>query len=126
MRRRLKKHRLLIVLLVAAVAATSAYAFTNSVAGVNPPNLGSGSGSIGKYTLGTPVYNLDVNNPRNLDSVTFTLAEATASTVVRVRVLDTGSWFDCDESGAPTITCAVAGITTVAANGDTLTIIARG
>jgi hypothetical protein len=126
--RRLRKHRLVVLLLIAAVAATSAYAYTNAVGGVNPPLLGSGTSSINKYTLGTPVYNLNANSPRNLGSVSFTLTGATTSTVVRVRLIAAGSWYACDESAAPTITCATTApqVTAVAANGNTLTVVATG
>jgi hypothetical protein len=130
MQRKLRKHRLLVLLLIAAIAATSAYAYTSAVGGVNPPLLGSGTSKIDKYTLGTPTYTLDANSPRNLDSVSFTLTGATTSTVVRVRLIDAGgTWYNCDESGAPTIiTCATTApqVTAVAANGNTLTVVATG
>lgn len=128
MRRKLRKHRFLVLLLIAAVAATSAYAYTNAVGGVNPLRLGSGSNAIGKYTLGTPTYNLNANSPQNIDSVSFTLTGAIASTVVRVRLIAAGSWYNCDESAAPTITCATTApqVTAVAANGNTLTVVSTG
>lgn len=127
MRRILRKHRYLALLLVAAAVATSAYAYTSAVSGVNPPRLGSGSGSIDEYGLGRPVYNLNVDNPRNIDSVSFGLTGATTSTTVRVRLIDSGgAWFDCDESGAPTITCATPGVTAAAADGNNLTVVSNG
>lgn len=126
--RRARRRSLIVVLVVAAVAAASAYAYTNAVGGVNPPLLGSGSSAVGKYTLGTPVYNLNANSPQNIDSVSFTLTGATAATVVRVRLIAAGTWYSCDESGAPTITCAttVPLVTAVNANGNTLTVVATG
>ena len=129
MQKTLRKYRVLVLFLIAAIAATGAYAYANAVGGVNPPLLGSGSSSIDKYTLGTPVYTLDANSPRNLDAVTFTLTGATASTVVRVRLIDAGgTWYPCDESAAPTITCATTApqLTAVGANGNTLTVVATG
>ena len=129
MRRKLRKHRFLVLLLIAAVAASSAFAYANAVGGVNPPLLGSGSDPIDKYTLGTPSYTLDANAPRNLDAVTFTLTGATASTVVRVRLINAGgTWYSCDESAAPTITCATTApqLTAVGVNGNTLTVVATG
>ena len=117
------------LLAIAAIAATGAYAYTSTVGGVNPPRLGSGSGAIGKYTLGTPVYNLNANSPRNLDSVSFTLTNATMSTVVRVRLIDTGgSWYSCSSAAAPTITCTTTApqVTAVGANGNTLQVVATG
>lgn len=128
MRRKFRKHRLFILLLIAVVAATSAYAYTNAVGGVSPPRLGSGSDPIDKYTLGTPVYNLNANSPRNLDSVSFVLTGATTATVVRVRLIAAGSWYTCSATAAPTITCATTApqVTAVAANGNTLTVVATG
>jgi hypothetical protein len=128
MRRKLRKHRLVVLLLIAVAAASSAYAYTNAVGGVNPPLLGSGTSSINKYTLGTPVYNLNANSPRNLDSVSFTLTGATTSTVVRVRLIAAGSWYACNATAAPTITCATTApqVTVAAANGSTLTVVATG
>jgi hypothetical protein len=126
--RRKRRYRLLALLAVASAAATGAFAYTSAVGGVNPPRLGSGTGSIGKYTLGTPTYNLNLNNPRNVDSVTFTLTNSTSATTVRVRLIDTGSWYNCDESAAPTITCATTSpqVTAANANGNTLSVVATG
>ncbi len=125
----IRKYRFVTLLAVAAIVATSTFAFANAVGGVNPPLLGSGTDSIDKYTLGTPTYTLNANRPRNLDSVSFTLTGATASTVVRVRLIDSGgTWYDCDESGAPTISCATTApqITAAGANGNTLSVVAKG
>jgi hypothetical protein len=129
MHRKLRKLRLLILLLIAACVASGAYAFASSVGGVtNPPLLGSGTSSIGKYTLGTPTYNLNANNPRNIDSIAFTLTGASTSATVRVRADATGSWYSCNASAAPTITCATTApqLTAANANGDTLMVEATG
>ncbi|MGA9761561.1 MAG: hypothetical protein WBQ14_03980 [Gaiellaceae bacterium] len=118
----------MVLLVVAAVVATGAYAYTNAVGGVSPPLLGSASDPIDKYTLGTPVYNLNVSTPRNLDSVSFELTGATASTVVRVQLIAGGTWYACDESAAPTIACATTApqVTAANANGETLIVVATG
>jgi hypothetical protein len=129
MRRKIRKYRFLVLLAIAAIAATGAYAYTSAVGGVNPPRLGSGTSSIGKYALGTPVYNLNANSPQNIDSVSFTLTNATASTVVRVRLINTGgTWYSCSSAAAPTITCATTApqVTAVGANGNTLQVVATG
>jgi hypothetical protein len=127
MRKRSRNHRLLGTLAIAVVVAAGAYAYANSIGGVNPPPLGSGYGNIGKYALGTVTYNLNTNNPRNIDSVSFRLDNSTSSTVVRVRLINSGGWFNCDESGAPaTITCTTTGVTAANANGNTFTVVATG
>jgi hypothetical protein len=128
--RRRWTYRSLVVLAIAAAAASSAYAYASSVGGVtNPPRLGSGSSSIGKYTLGTPTYDLDTNSPRNVDSITFTLSGASATATVEVRADAGGSWYSCDASAAPTITCDTTTptqLTAVNANGNTLMVEATG
>jgi len=127
MRRKRNRRALLMTAIVAAVIATSAYAFTNTIGGVSPPNVGSGSGAIGGYTAGSINYNLAAN-PANVTSVQFTLANATAATTVQIQA-DTvaGTWYTCN---APTgsapmlVVCPTAGLTAAAANN--LTIVAKG
>jgi hypothetical protein len=112
--------------IVAAVIATGAYAFTNTIGGVTPPSVGSGSAVIGGYTAGNISYNLNAN-PVNVDSIQFNLLNATATTTVQIQAVSAGSWYSC---GAPTgispmlVTCTTAGLTAAAA--DNLTIVAKG
>jgi hypothetical protein len=126
MRRRKNRRALLLTAIVAAVVATGAYAYTNTIGGVTPPNLGSGSGAINGYTASNISYNLNAN-PANVDSVQFNLASATAATTVQVQAVTGGSWYTCN---APTgsapmlVVCPTAGLTALAANN--LTIVAKG
>jgi len=126
-RRKLRKYPFLVIALIAAIAAASAFAFANAIGGVNPPLIGSGSDPIDKYTLGTPVYTLNANSPRSLDSVSFTLAGATTATVVTVQLA--GNWYSsCSSTAAPTITCTTTApqATAVGANNTTLQVVAKG
>jgi FlaG/FlaF family flagellin (archaellin) len=113
--------------ILAAVIATGAFAYTNSIGGVTPPAVGSGSGAIGGYTASNISYNLNAANPANVDSVQFNLASATAATTVQIQAVTAGTWYAC---GAPTgsapmlVTCTTAGLTAAAANN--LTIVAKG
>ena len=127
MRRKRNRRALLMTAIVAAVIATSAYAFTNTIGGVSPPNVGSGSGAIGGYTASNISYNLNAANPANVDSIQFNLLNATAATTVQIQAVTAGTWYAC---GVPTgsspmlVTCTTAGLTSAAANN--LTIVAKG
>jgi hypothetical protein len=103
LKRRLRLHGLLVVGALALVAAVSAYAYTTSIGGVSPPIVGSGSGSIGKYSLSNVNFVVG-GDPRNIDAVTFNLGSATSSTTVRAQLA--GTWYSCSTSSAPSITCA--------------------
>jgi len=127
MRRKRNRRMLVMTAIVAAVLATSAYAFTNTIGGVTPPAVGSGSGAIGGYTASNISYNLNAANPANVDSIQFNLANATAATTVQIQAVNASTWYTC---GAPTggapmlVTCTTAGLTAAAANN--LTIVAKG
>jgi hypothetical protein len=127
MRRKRNRRALIFTAIVAAVVATSAYAFTNTIGGVTPPSVGSGTGVIGGYTAGSISYNLNAANPANVDSIQFTLLNATAATTVQIQAANAGSWYPCN---APTgvspmlVVCPTAGLTALAANN--LTIVAKG
>lgn len=129
MPRTLRKHAFLLTVIIAVVVATASYAYVNSVNSVNPPNLGSGSGAIGKYSVpggaSGITYNLNANDTRNIDSVSFTLTGSSIATVARIN-LPTG-WYACSSAAAPTITCATTApqATAASANGTTITIVAR-
>lgn len=127
MRRRRNRRALLVTGFIAMIVAAGAYAYTNSITGVNPTNLGSGSAAINGYAATNIAYNLNAANPLNVDSVQFNLASATAATAVQVQAVSAGAWYSC---GAPTgappmlVTCTTTGLTAAAANN--LTIVAKG
>ena len=127
MRRRKNRRALLLTAIVAAVVATGAYAYTNTIGGVAPPNLGSGSGAINGYTASNISYNLAAN-PANVTSVQFNLASATAATTVQVQADSVaGTWYTCNApTGSPPmlVVCPTAGLTALAANN--LTIVTKG
>ena len=133
-RRRARLRGLIVVVGIAAIAATAAYAYTNSINNVNPPRLGSGSGAIGKYSIVTPgtniTYNLDTNSPQNIDSITFPLTGASVSTLVKIQLASGGTWYSCTvAAGAPpTVTCTTTApqATAVGINGGTMTVVATG
>lgn len=102
------------MLLAAAIAATAAYAYANSINGVNPPLLGSGTATIekNKYSIpggiGAVTFNLNANDPRNVDSISFPLTGATAATHVWAQLA--GAWYSCISTAAPTtVACTTTG-----------------
>jgi hypothetical protein len=102
--RRVRRHRLAATILLAMIAACSSYAFTTSIGGISPGLVGSGTGSIGKYSLSSLVYNLNLGgNSNNITSITFTLSGASSSTSVRVQAA--GTWYACSVAGS-SVTCA--------------------
>jgi hypothetical protein len=128
--KRFKRQRrtLLWTLLVGAIMASGAYAYTNTISGLGtPPNLGSGGpGAINGYDVTNIAYNLNAANPLNVDSIQFNLGQATSSTAVQIQAASGGSWYACSApSGAAPVlvVCPTAGLTAAAANN--LTVVAN-
>jgi hypothetical protein len=99
----LRRRALLATAVVAAftvIVAGQAFTASNTV-----PNetLGQGANVISGYTVSSVSYNLDTTTPTNLDSVSFTISPATASTV-KIQ-LATGSWYPCTNTSG-SVTCA--------------------
>jgi hypothetical protein len=127
MRRKRNRRVLILTAVLAMILAAGAYAYTASINGVSPPNLGSGTGAINGYTASNIAYNLNASNPANVDSVQFNLASATAATTVQVQAVSGGTWYSCNApTGSPPmlVVCPTAGLTDAAANN--LTIVAKG
>jgi hypothetical protein len=124
MRRKRNRRTLIITAIVAAVVATSAYAFTNTIGGVAPPSVGSGSGPIGTYTASAISYTLSPTNPLNLNQVSFNLANSTAATAVQIS-LDGTTWYSCVMGTPPAVTCATTAPQATAASATNMTIVAQ-
>lgn len=108
--------------LIAGVAASSAYAFTNSNT-VPATTAGSGSTAISGYTATSVVYNLNTSNPQNIDSVTFTIAPTTTS-AVKIQLASGGSWYSCTNT-AGSVSCPTTSPTQATAAAATqLTVVA--
>ncbi len=85
--------RLAGAVIVAAVLAVGAYAFTatNTVPGTS---AGEGSGTISGYTVSNVQYQLNATTPTNIDSLTFTLS-ATAATAKAKVVSGSTTYTSC-------------------------------
>lgn len=127
MRRKRNRRALLLTAIVAMIVATGAYAYTNSIGSVTPPNLGaSAPAAINGYTAGTIAYTLDATTPTNLDSVSFPLTGATVGqTVVQIQLASGGSWYPCTVAAGPVVTCTTTSPQATAAGATQLTIVAQ-
>lgn len=116
-----RRRRFALAALVAGIAASSAYAFTNSNT-VPATNAGSGSGAISGYTASNISYALDATNPQNIDSVTFTISPTTTATV-KVQLASGGSWYSCTNT-AGSVSCTTTSPQATAAAATQLTVVA--
>ena len=85
--------RLIVVVVLIVLAATGAYVFTASNS-VPATNAGSGSGVISGYNITNVAYNLNNSNPNNIDTVTFDISPASATTV-KLKLFAAGPWYNC-------------------------------
>ena len=88
---------------IAAVLAVGAYAFTatNTVPGTS---AGAGSGTISGYTVSNVQYQLNNTTPTNIDSMTFTLSASAATAKAKV-VSGSSTYTDCSIAGGVNVTC---------------------
>lgn len=82
---------------VAAAAAFAGPALTaSSSTGYEP--AGQGAGAASGYSVGAARYELDGADPGKIDSISFTIAPAGATTV-KVRLAAGSPWYDCTNAG---------------------------
>jgi hypothetical protein len=105
-----------------AVLSVTGYAFTASNT-VPTATIGQGSSVISGYTVSSVAYGLNATTPTNLDSVTFTIAPA-AATSVKIQLVASGTWYTCTNV-AGAVTCpTIAGTQATAATATTLNVVA--
>lgn len=90
----------LFILVLIVMLATYAFAATNTVPDTY---AGEGASTTSGYTVTNVVYGLNGTTPSNIDSVTFNLNAA--ATVVKVRLVTTGSYYSCTNTSGTTWTC---------------------
>ena len=102
-----RKRRYVLAALLAAIVATSGFAFAaqNTVAG---SRAGDGNGTVSGYNVSAISWDLNDTNPQAIDDVSFTLDAAANELRVRVRESVDG-WSNWTGAGActggPTYTC---------------------
>jgi hypothetical protein len=119
MRNRRRNARTLAFILAIFCVAAVITAMTASNT-VPTSKAGAGAGAISGYTVSAIHYNLNVTNPANIDSVTFTLnAAPAAGATVKIKLVAAGStWYSCTMSGTPAVdaSCTTTGATVLAAD----------
>src|SRR5476649_2872579 len=104
----------LLVLAVAAVTGTSAYAFTASNTGLAAHKSGVTDAAVSGYSVGNPTYQYDPTNS-DTDAVTFTLDAAASDVWVTLlsSPVNAESWDDCGGTagtGPYVVTCTFDGL----------------
>jgi hypothetical protein len=84
--------------------------------------LGQGSQATAAYTISGVSYSLDVNNPRYVAQVAFTVSPSTAR-VVKARLDNAGSWYTCTNTGG-SVSCATTSPAIAATSANNLTVVA--
>lgn len=120
-RKRLGRRAIIAIAGLVAILSVSGYAYTatNTV-----PNetLGQGANVISGYTVSAVAYNLNAANPANLDSVSFTIAPTTA-TSVKIQLAAAGTWYSCTNT-AGAVSCATTSPQATAAAATALNVVA--
>ena len=121
MKFRFPRRRLAIfaVLAIAVASGVFAYAATNTVPATT---AGSGAAAISGYTITSVAYGLNATVPTNLDSVSFTIAPTTATTV-KVQLAAAGTWYSCSNT-AGAVSCATTSPQATVAAATQLTVVA--
>jgi hypothetical protein len=110
-----KRNLVAIGLIILLMIVTYAFAAANVV-----PETGAGDGeeAISGYTVTNVQYTLDTD-PSQISAVGFNIAPTAGASPVRevqVQLEAGGSWFTCDESAAPAVTCAITGVSVLDAD----------
>ena len=111
--------------MVAAVAviAGGSYAFTASNT-VPTTQAGQGTGTVSGYTVTSVAYGLNAATPTNIDTVTFTISPASATTV-KAQLAVGGSWYSCTNTTG-SVSCATTSPQLTVATAATLNVVATG
>lgn len=108
-------------LAVAAAVALGGYAYTASNT-VPATSAGIGATAISGYTVSSVAYGLNATTPSNIDTVTFTLSPAAASTV-KAQLASGGTYYPCTNT-AGSVSCATTSPQATVAAANQLTVLA--
>jgi hypothetical protein len=118
---RMQRRALLIAAAAALVLSIGGYAFTASNTVPNA-SLGQGANTISGYTVSSVAYNLNASTPSNVDSVSFTIAPTTA-TSVKIQLAPAGTWYSCTNT-AGSVSCATTSPQATAVAATALNVVA--
>jgi hypothetical protein len=115
--------RALAALAIACLATIgfTAYAYTASNT-VPATTAGDGSGTVSGFTATNVSYGLNATTPTNIDSVTFTIAPVTTTTV---KAKLAGNWYACTNT-AGSVSCNTTSPQLTVAPVTTLEVLAVG
>ncbi len=116
-----RSSKFFVVLLIVLVFASTAFAFAANNTMPAPGYAGEGVTVTSGYTVSNVVYTLNTTTPSNIDSVKFDLDNV--ATTVKVRLVSTGSYYNCTVSGS-TWTCATTAPQVTVAAADEFRVIA--
>lgn len=106
-----------------AVVAGGSYAFTASNT-VPTTQAGQGSGTVSGYTVTSVAYGLNASTPTNIDTVSFTISPASATTV-KAQLASGGTWYACTNTTG-SVSCATTSPQLTVATAATLNVVATG
>ena len=106
-----------------AVIAGGSYAFTASNT-VPTTQAGQGTGTVSGYTVTSVAYGLNASTPTNIDTVSFTISPASATTV-KAQLASGGSWYSCTNTTG-SVSCATTSPQLTVATAATLNVVATG
>lgn len=118
---RFRSSKLFVIVLVALVFTTAAFAF--AAANTVPASYaGEGVSVTSGYTVTNVKYNLNATTPSNIDSVTFTLNAAAGT--VKIKLMAAGSaYYNCTNAGL-NWTCATTAPQATVSTADELRVVA--
>jgi archaellin len=108
-----RSSKMFVAVLMVLIFATAAFAFAASNT-VPASYAGEGASVTSGYTVSNVAYNLNAATPSNIDSVAFTLNAAAGT--VKVRLVTTGSYYNCTNPSGFNWSCTTAGATVAAAD----------
>ena len=121
MKLRFPRRRLVIFAVLAVMVASGVFAYAASNT-VPASTAGAGAGAISGYTITNIAYGLNATTPTNLDSVSFTIAPTTATTV-KAQLAAAGTWDSCSNT-AGSVTCNTTSPQATVAAATQLTVVA--
>ena len=121
MKLRFPRRRLVIFAVLAVMVASGVFAYAASNT-VPASTAGAGAGAISGYTITNIAYGLNATTPTNLDSVSFTIAPTTATTV-KAQLAAAGTWYSCSNT-AGSVTCNTTSPQATVAAATQLTVVA--
>lgn len=121
MKLRFPRRRLVIFAVLAVMVASGVFAYAASNT-VPASTAGAGAGAISGYTITNIAYGLNATTPTNLDSVSFTIAPTTATTV-KAQLAAAGTWYSCSNT-AGSVSCNTTSPQATVAAATQLTVVA--